>query len=73
VIGGGRNADRDGQESALVWPMFRDCARGHEKKKQTSSESIRAKAKPDEMLYLHLTQRHTRLRKALLTPGLPIA
>ena len=27
---------------------------------------IRAKAKPDEMLYLHLTQRHTRLRKALL-------
>ena len=34
---------------------------------------IRAKAKPDEMLYLHLTQRHTRLRKALLTLGLPIA
>jgi hypothetical protein len=30
---------------------------------------IRAKAKPDEMLYLHLTQRHGRLRKALLTLG----
>ena len=30
---------------------------------------IRAKAKPDEMLYLHLTQRHERLRKALLTLG----
>src|ERR1700687_1610780 len=30
---------------------------------------IRAKAKPDEMLYLHLTQRHGRLRKALLTFG----
>jgi hypothetical protein len=30
---------------------------------------IRAKAKPDEMLYLHLTQRHARLRKALLTLG----
>ncbi len=30
---------------------------------------IRAKAKRDEMLYLHLTQRHTRLRKALLTLG----
>src|SRR6202795_2712598 len=30
---------------------------------------IRAKAKPDEMLYLHLTQRHRRLRKALLTLG----
>ena len=30
---------------------------------------IRAKAKRDEMLYLHLTQRHGRLRKALLTLG----
>jgi hypothetical protein len=30
---------------------------------------IRAKAKPDEMLYLHLTQRHVRLRGALLTLG----
>ena len=30
---------------------------------------IRAKAKPDEMLYLHLTQRHGRLRQALLTQG----
>ena len=30
---------------------------------------IRAKGKPSEMLYLHLTQRHWRLRKALLTLG----
>jgi len=30
---------------------------------------IRAKAKPDEMLYLHLTQRHGRLRRAFLTLG----
>jgi hypothetical protein len=30
---------------------------------------IRAKAKSDEMLYLHLTQRHGRLRDALLTLG----
>jgi hypothetical protein len=30
---------------------------------------IRGKAKPDEMLYLHLTQRHGRLRKALLMLG----
>src|ERR1039457_6721976 len=30
---------------------------------------IRAKSKPDEMLYLHLTQRHGRFRKALLTLG----
>jgi len=34
---------------------------------------IRSKATPDEMLYLHLTQRHQRLRKALLTLGSPIA
>jgi len=30
---------------------------------------IRAKGKRDEMLYLHLTQRHGRLRRALLTLG----
>jgi len=30
---------------------------------------IRAKGKPNEILYLHLTQRHRRLRKALLTLG----
>ena len=30
---------------------------------------IRAKGKPDEMLYLHLTQRHDRLRAALLKMG----
>jgi hypothetical protein len=30
---------------------------------------IRAKARPDEMLYLHLTQRHERLRRALLRMG----
>jgi hypothetical protein len=30
---------------------------------------VRAKAKPDEMLYLHLTQRHPRLREELLRLG----
>ncbi|MGA7683669.1 MAG: hypothetical protein WCC32_18030 [Terriglobales bacterium] len=30
---------------------------------------IRAKSKPDEMLYLHLTQRHERLRNVLLRLG----
>jgi hypothetical protein len=30
---------------------------------------IRAKTKPDEMLYLHLTQQHARLRAALLKNG----
>ena len=34
---------------------------------------IRAKAKADEMLYLHLSQRHQQLRKALLTLGSRIA
>jgi hypothetical protein len=32
---------------------------------------IRAKSKPDEMLYLHLTQLHAPLRKALLKEGTP--
>jgi len=32
---------------------------------------IRAKTKPDEMLYLHLTQRHERLREALLRMARP--
>jgi hypothetical protein len=30
---------------------------------------VRAKSKPDEMLYVHLTQRHRQLRKALLSLG----
>ena len=37
--------------------------------KEILVEVIRAKAKPDEMLYLHLTQRHGRLRRALLAVG----
>ena len=37
--------------------------------KQDLVRIIRAKAKPDEMLYLHLTQRHGRLRRALLAIG----
>jgi len=37
--------------------------------KEALLQIIRAKAKPDEMLYLHLTQRHRRIRKALLTLG----
>jgi hypothetical protein len=41
--------------------------------KEDLVQIIRSKAKPDEMLYLHLTQRHQRLRTALLTLGSPIA
>ncbi len=37
--------------------------------KESLVRIIRAKSKADEMLYLHLTQRHGKLRKALLTLG----
>ena len=40
-----------------------------QEEKEDLVQIIRAKAKPDEMLYLHLTQRHERLRKALLRLG----
>ena len=40
-----------------------------QEEKEDLIQVIRAKSKPDEMLYLHLTQRHGRLRKALLTLG----
>jgi hypothetical protein len=37
--------------------------------KEDLLQIIRAKAKPDEMLYLHLTQRHKRLRRTFLSLG----
>jgi hypothetical protein len=37
--------------------------------KEDLVRTIRAKGNRDEMLYLHLMQRHRRLRKALLTLG----
>ncbi|MGA3089311.1 MAG: hypothetical protein ABSD75_11910 [Terriglobales bacterium] len=37
--------------------------------KEALLQIIRAKDSPNEMLYLHLTQRHGRLRRALLTLG----
>jgi hypothetical protein len=40
-----------------------------EEEKEDLVRIIRAKSKPDEMLYLHLTQRHGRLREALLKVG----
>jgi hypothetical protein len=39
------------------------------KEKKDLLEIIRAKAKPNEMLYLHLTQQHARLREVLLRVG----
>jgi hypothetical protein len=41
----------------------------HWKEKEELVQLIRAKANPDEMLYLHRTQRHHRLREALLKLG----
>src|SRR6202158_4039407 len=52
--------------------MLSDVPRLHawtREEKEDLVRIIRAKAKPDEMLYLHLTQRHGRLRKALLRLG----
>ncbi len=39
------------------------------KEKKDLLEIIRAKAKPNEMLYLHLTEQHDRLREVLLRVG----
>jgi hypothetical protein len=47
-------------------PGFRAWTR---EEKEDLIRIIRAKGKPDEMLYLNLTQRHARLRKTLLTLG----
>jgi hypothetical protein len=54
---------------ALVLAGMRELRTWTGREKQDLVEVIRAKAKPDEMLYLHLTQRHDRLRRALLTLG----
>jgi hypothetical protein len=40
-----------------------------QKEKEDLLKIVRAKTKPDEMVYLRLTQRHSRLRGALLTLG----
>jgi hypothetical protein len=40
-----------------------------QEEKENLVRIIRAKAKPDEVLYLHLTQRHGQLRRTLLTLG----
>ena len=55
---------------ALVLGQVPDVCDWKKKEKQDLLEIIRAKAKHDEMLYLHLTQRHDRLRRALLKLGI---
>ena len=54
---------------ALVLAGVPDLRRWTRDEKADLVRIIRAKAKPDEMLYLHLTQKHGRLRKELLRVG----
>jgi hypothetical protein len=54
---------------ALVLADMRRWREWTREEKEDLVRVIRAKAKRDEMLYLHLTQRHERLRKALLGIG----
>jgi hypothetical protein len=55
---------------ALVLTMPQsDLRRWTQPERQDLPRVIRAKSKPDEMLYLHLTRRHDRLREALLKLG----
>ncbi len=54
---------------ALVLTLVPGLHAWTQEEKEDLVQIIRAKAKPDEMLYLHLTQRHGRLRRALLTLG----
>jgi hypothetical protein len=54
---------------ALVLADMRRWRAWAREEKEDLVRVIRAKAKRDEMLYLHLTQRHERLRKALLGIG----
>ena len=54
---------------AVVLAGVRDLEAWTREEKEGLLGVIRAKAKTDEMLYLHLTQRHGRLREALLSVG----
>src|SRR5499427_710434 len=54
---------------AVVLDLIPDLSCWTLDEKQALARIIRAKTKPDEMLYLHLTQRHARLRKGLLGLG----
>jgi hypothetical protein len=54
---------------ALILADARDLGTWTHEEKQALLQIIQAKGRPDEMLYLHLTQCHARLRKALLKLG----
>jgi hypothetical protein len=54
---------------ALVLAQAPGLSAWNREEKNDLLRAIRAKAKPDEMLYLHLTQQHQRLRTAVLKFG----
>jgi hypothetical protein len=54
---------------AVVLALVPDLSAWTNAQKQAVLQIIRAKSKPNEMLYLHLVQRHDRLREALLKLG----
>jgi hypothetical protein len=54
---------------ALVLALIPDLSSWMREQKDALVEIMRTKAKPDEMTYLHLTQRHEKLRDALLKLG----
>jgi hypothetical protein len=54
---------------ALVLTQVPGLRTWTQEEKEDLVRIIRVKSKPDEMLYLHRTQRHARLRNALLTLG----
>jgi hypothetical protein len=54
---------------ALVLTEVENVGAWTRQEKKDLLEIIRAKPKPDEMLYLHLTQQHNRLRDVLLRAG----
>jgi hypothetical protein len=54
---------------ALVLALVPDLQSWTKEEKEAVVRIIRAKSKPNEMLYLRLTQRHGRLRKAFLKLG----
>jgi len=54
---------------AIVLARGKELRSWTEEQRRDLVELIRAKSAPDEMLYLHLTQKHARLREALLKLG----
>jgi hypothetical protein len=57
------------EDFALMLALIPDLSSWTRDEKQATVRIIRAKSKPDEMLYLHLLQSHGRLRDSLLRLG----